>query len=57
MLMLLILFFFTEALACEQAHRFAQEVGFQRISMEGDSLIVIKKIHAQEKDTSVISPI
>lgn len=35
--------FVVQAKACEQVLRFAQEVDFWRVSVEGDSLIVIKK--------------
>lgn len=49
--------FVAEARACELAVKFAQDVGFRRIQVEGDSLTIIKKVHAKEQDRSVLSPI
>ncbi|MBA0635428.1 hypothetical protein Godav_025546 [Gossypium davidsonii] len=42
----------TEALAAVQAVRFAQDMGFRRVTFEGDSIVVISKIEAQHLDRS-----
>ncbi|KAK8563994.1 hypothetical protein V6N13_005787 [Hibiscus sabdariffa] len=46
-----------EALACLQALVFAQELGFHRIIVEGDSFIVVSKLSNSMIDFSSISPI
>lgn len=38
--------FVAEAQFYEQAVRFAQELGFHRIQIEGDSLMIIKRLHS-----------
>ncbi|MBA0682261.1 hypothetical protein Goari_023992 [Gossypium aridum] len=43
-----------EAGACLQALQFAEDLGFQRILVEGDALIVIKKMKSIEEDKSRI---
>ncbi|MBA0844664.1 hypothetical protein Goarm_022890, partial [Gossypium armourianum] len=45
----------TEALAAVQAVRFAQDMGFRRVTFEGDSIVVISKIEAQHLDRSEVS--
>ncbi|KAL4332661.1 hypothetical protein GQ457_07G043390 [Hibiscus cannabinus] len=49
--------FVAEALACRQAVRFAKDLGFSRVVIEGDSLIVIKKLNSDAVDRSLICPI
>ncbi|MBA0839519.1 hypothetical protein Goarm_005232, partial [Gossypium armourianum] len=46
-----------QAKACLQAVMVAEELGFRRLVVEGDSLIVIKKIRSSENDRSSISMI
>ncbi|KAK5770423.1 hypothetical protein PVK06_046573 [Gossypium arboreum] len=48
--------FVAEAQFYEQAVRFAQELGFQRIQIEGDSLMIIKRLHSCTVDRSVLGP-
>ncbi|MFQ6629294.1 hypothetical protein Gotur_006917 [Gossypium turneri] len=43
-----------EARACLQALQFAEDLGFQRILVEGDTLIVIRKMKSIEEDKSRI---
>ncbi|KAA3465129.1 reverse transcriptase [Gossypium australe] len=45
----------TEARACLQAIIMAEEMGFQEICVEGDSLTIIKKVNSLEDDRSKIS--
>ncbi|MBA0851177.1 hypothetical protein Goshw_014714 [Gossypium schwendimanii] len=45
----------TEALAAVQAVRFAQDMGFRRVTFEGNSIVVISKIEAQHLDRSEVS--
>ncbi|KAH1032516.1 hypothetical protein J1N35_044690 [Gossypium stocksii] len=47
--------FVAEARAYEQAIQFAQDIGFRRVQIEGDSLTIIKKLHANTNDRSVLS--
>ncbi|KAK8654528.1 hypothetical protein V6N13_128491 [Hibiscus sabdariffa] len=49
--------FTAEAVACERAVVFAQDLGFRSIIIEGDSLSVFKKVTSANFDKSVISPI
>ncbi|MBA0815699.1 hypothetical protein Gohar_000455 [Gossypium harknessii] len=49
--------FVAEVRACEQAVRFAQELGFRRVQIEGDSLMIIKRLHSCTVDRSVLGPI
>lgn len=46
-----------EAKTCLQAVTVAEELGFRRLVVEGDSLIVIKKIRSSENNRSSISMI
>ncbi|KAK8527551.1 hypothetical protein V6N13_085373 [Hibiscus sabdariffa] len=46
-----------ESLACLQAVRYAKELGFRRVIIDGDSLIVIKKINEGMHDRSIIAPV
>ncbi|KAL4277986.1 hypothetical protein GQ457_03G024950 [Hibiscus cannabinus] len=46
-----------EALACLQAVHYAKELGFRRVIIEGDSLIVIKKLNEGMNDRSTIAPV
>ncbi|KAK8626275.1 hypothetical protein V6N13_133926 [Hibiscus sabdariffa] len=47
----------TESLACLQTVCYAKELGFKRVIIEGDSLIVIKKLNEGMLDRSTIAPI
>ncbi|MBA0754381.1 hypothetical protein Gogos_005447 [Gossypium gossypioides] len=47
--------FVAEARAYEQAIQFAQDISFHRVQIEGDSLTIIKKLHANTNDRSVLS--
>lgn len=49
--------FIAEARACEQTVRFAIEMGFCQVQIEGDSLTIIKKLNSSDEDKSVFSPI
>ncbi|MBA0667408.1 hypothetical protein Goklo_000498 [Gossypium klotzschianum] len=49
--------FVAEVRACEQAVRFAKELGFRRVQIEGDSLMIIKRLHSCTVDRSVLGPI
>ncbi|KAL4369153.1 hypothetical protein GQ457_05G006010 [Hibiscus cannabinus] len=49
--------FVAEAYACKQAVCFAKDLGFTRVIIEGDSLIIIKKLNSGKVDRSVVSPI
>ncbi|KAH1047848.1 hypothetical protein J1N35_038632 [Gossypium stocksii] len=49
--------FVAEAMARERALLFAIEMGFQRLIVERDSLIVIKSIKKKEEDKLVLRPI
>lgn len=49
--------FIAEAWAWEQAVRFAIDMGFRKVQMEGDSLTVIKRLNSYIKNKSVLSPI
>ncbi|KAK8711044.1 hypothetical protein V6N13_146346 [Hibiscus sabdariffa] len=46
-----------EALACLQSVHYAKELGFRRVIIEGDSLIVIKKLNEGMHDRSTIAPV
>ncbi|MBA0573128.1 hypothetical protein Golob_000420, partial [Gossypium lobatum] len=46
--------FVAEVRACEQAVRFAQELGFRRVQIEGDSLMIIKRLHSCTADRSIL---
>ncbi|KAK8618718.1 hypothetical protein V6N13_132700 [Hibiscus sabdariffa] len=48
---------YAEALSCLQALVFAQELGFRRIIVEGDSFLVVSKLSNSWIDFSSISPI
>lgn len=43
-----------EAYACLHGVRFASELGFSKITVEGDSLTVLKKLRNSEADRSII---
>lgn len=49
--------FVAEARACGRLIFFAVDMGFRRIILEGDSLIVIKKLKTSAKDKSILSSI
>ncbi|KAK8626106.1 hypothetical protein V6N13_133758 [Hibiscus sabdariffa] len=49
--------FIAEALACLQAVNCARDLGFSRVIVEGDSLIVIKKVCSKTANVSLISPV
>ncbi|KAK8526420.1 hypothetical protein V6N13_017456 [Hibiscus sabdariffa] len=49
--------FVAEAIACKQAVQFAKELGFSNVVIEGESLIVLKKINLCALDLSIIAPI
>ncbi|KAH1074832.1 hypothetical protein J1N35_027160 [Gossypium stocksii] len=49
--------FVAEARACERALIFAQDMGFRRLVLEGDSLTVIKKLNSNIMNRSILSPI
>ncbi|KAK5793106.1 hypothetical protein PVK06_034242 [Gossypium arboreum] len=49
--------FVAEAKACERAMLFAMDMGFRSILMEGDSLLIIKKLKSDGDDRSILSPI
>ncbi|MBA0664383.1 hypothetical protein Goklo_004402, partial [Gossypium klotzschianum] len=38
-----------------QAVLFAEEIGFRRITVEGDALTIIKKVISKDEDKSVLS--
>ncbi|MBA0735132.1 hypothetical protein Gogos_019007 [Gossypium gossypioides] len=46
-----------EACACLQGVVFAEEMGFDELIVEGDSMIVIKKLQSPENDRSLIGVI
>lgn len=48
---------FSKARACEQAVHFATDMGFRHVTVEGDSLTIIKCLKSCKKDTSVLRPI
>ncbi|MBA0765571.1 hypothetical protein Gotri_014740 [Gossypium trilobum] len=45
----------TEALACLQVIQMGLDMGFRDVVIERDSLTIVKKLHAQNEDGSVIS--
>lgn len=45
----------TEALACLQVIQMCLDLGFRDVVIERDSLAIVKKLHAQNEDGSVIS--
>ncbi|MBA0738506.1 hypothetical protein Gogos_011845 [Gossypium gossypioides] len=45
----------TEALACLQVIQIGLDLGFRDVVIERDSLTIVKKLHAQNEDGSVIS--
>ncbi|KAK8681588.1 hypothetical protein V6N13_053990 [Hibiscus sabdariffa] len=45
----------TEAISALQALKFAAELDFHKIVLEGDSLTVIKKLQRSEEDISVLT--
>ncbi|KAK5784747.1 hypothetical protein PVK06_039276 [Gossypium arboreum] len=45
----------TEALEVLQAVQFAQEIGFRKVKVEGDSLMIISKLRMQGMDMSEVS--
>ncbi|KAH1047715.1 hypothetical protein J1N35_038499 [Gossypium stocksii] len=47
--------FIAEARACEQAIRFAIDMGFRKVQMEGDSLTFIKRLNSYIKEKSILS--
>ncbi|KAL4387252.1 hypothetical protein GQ457_09G002290 [Hibiscus cannabinus] len=49
--------FLAEALSCLQAVKFARDLGFSRVIVEGDYLIVIKKVCSKMADVSLINPV
>ncbi|KAK8586482.1 hypothetical protein V6N13_010073 [Hibiscus sabdariffa] len=49
--------FVAEVVACFQAITLAKELGFRRVVIEGDSLMVIKNVCSLTSDGSMISPI
>lgn len=49
--------FLAEACVCERAITFAEEMTFQDVHFEGDSLTVIKKINSREEYKSVLRPV
>lgn len=49
--------FVVEAWACEATVRFAKEMGFTKVHVEGDSLTTIKKLQAKHEDKSISCPI
>ncbi|KAL4334456.1 hypothetical protein GQ457_07G010000 [Hibiscus cannabinus] len=49
--------FIAEALACLQAVNCARDLGFSRVIVEGECLIVIKKVCSKTANVSLISPV
>ncbi|XP_040932148.1 uncharacterized protein [Gossypium hirsutum] len=49
--------FIAEARACERSLLFVQQMGFQCLIVEGDSLTVIKKLQARVDNKSILRPI
>ncbi|KAL4317824.1 hypothetical protein GQ457_18G004580 [Hibiscus cannabinus] len=49
--------FMVEALSCYKAVQFAQEIGFSKVLVEGDSRTVVQKCQADSSDLSLISPV
>ncbi|KAK8569121.1 hypothetical protein V6N12_007653 [Hibiscus sabdariffa] len=49
--------FVSKALACFQAIVFAKDLGFRRIVVKGDSLMIIQKVNCNILDKSIIAPI
>lgn len=44
-----------ESKACLQAITFVEELGFPKIIVERDALIIIKKLKSDKKDRSIVS--
>ncbi|MBA0580463.1 hypothetical protein Gorai_022679, partial [Gossypium raimondii] len=47
----------SEALACVRAIYFAQDLGFRKVELEGDSTVLLSKLNAAAIDRSTISSI
>ncbi|MBA0770979.1 hypothetical protein Gotri_019516, partial [Gossypium trilobum] len=47
--------FAAEALACLQTIQVVLDLGYRDVVIEGDSRTIVKKLHAQNEDGSVIS--